>query len=144
MLAVRGVHQYVADTWQRILALERAVKTGDYARLAIAHKRARRILTPEARGVHVSRDLLTEGAEVALFVELESTEREVARLSGRGRYREAFALIAGLGPNVDAFFDEVLVMAEDPAVRANRLALLARLDALFSEVGDLSQIGASA
>ena len=140
VLAVRGVEHCVADLWQRILALENAVKTGDYARLAVAHKRARRILTPEAGGVDLRRDLLTESAEVDLFVELESADREVARLSARGRYREAFALIAGLGPKVDAFFDDVLVMAQDPDVRANRLALLARLDTLFRKVGDLSQI----
>ena len=144
VLSVRGMEHYVADLWQRILALQNAVRTGDYARLAVAHKRARRILTPEGRGVDLRRDLLTEGAEADLFMALKSADREVARLSARGRYSEAFALIAGLGPKVDAFFDDVLVMAEDPAVRANRLALLARLDVLFSKVGDLSQIEASA
>ena len=144
VLAVRGAEHPVADLWQRILALDSAVKTGKYATLAVAHKRARRILTPEARGVELRRDLLSEDAEVRLGDALRSVEREVGELSAAGSYDAAFTRIAGLAPRVDAFFDEVLVMAEDPEVRANRLALLARLDALFREVGDLSQIEASA
>ena len=144
VLAVRGPEHPVADLWQRILALDSAVKAGEYVTLAVAHKRARRILTPESRGVELRRDLLSEEAEVQLGDALRSVEAEVAELSAAGEYGAAFRRIAGLAPRVDAFFDDVLVMAEDPAVRANRLALLARLDALFSEVGDLSQIEASA
>ena len=144
VLAVRGVEHPVADSWQRILALRDAVKAGDYATLAVAHKRARRILTPEAHGTKPTRNLLSEDAELELFGALYSVELSVGKLSAAGRYSEAFSLIAGLAPKVDAFFDKVLVMAEDPEVRANRLALLARLDALFSEVGDLSQIESAA
>ena len=144
VLAVRGVENPVSDLWQRILALDGAVKAGDYATLAVAHKRARRILTPEARNVELRPDLLREAAEVRLGDALHSVEQTVAKHSAIGDYGAAFRRIAGLAPRVDAFFDDVLVMAEDPAVRANRLALLARLDALFSEVGDLSQIEASA
>ena len=144
VLAVRGVEHSVADSWQRVLALRDAVKTGDYARLAVAHKRARRILTPEAGSVAPRQELLIETAEEELFQALVLAERQVEQLSALGRYGEAFVLIAGMGPKVDAFFDDVLVMAEDPEVRANRLALLARLDALFSEVGDLSQIESAA
>ena len=144
VLAERGVEHPVADSWRRIHALNEAAAGGEYVTLAAAHKRARRILTPEARDVELRPDLLTEDAERDLFGALVEVEDEVARLAGRGRYSEAFSAIAGLAPKVDAFFDDVLVMAEDPAVRANRLALLARLDALFREVGDLSQIEASA
>ena len=144
VLAERGVEHPVADSWRRIHALNEAAAGGEYVTLAAAHKRARRILTPEARDVELRPDLLTEDGERDLFGALVEVEDEVARLAGRGRYSEAFSAIAGLAPKVDAFFDDVLVMAEDPAVRANRLALLARLDALFGEVGDLSQIEASA
>ena len=144
VLAVRGVEHPVADSWRRISALDKAAADGGYVSLATAHKRARRILTPEARGVELRRDLLSEDAEVQLGDALRSVEREVGELSTAGRYDAAFARIAGLAPRVDAFFDDVLVMAEDPEVRANRLALLARLDALFSEVGDLSQIESAA
>lgn len=144
VLAVRGVEHPVADSWQRILALDTAAAGGEYVTLATAHKRARRILTPESQEVELRRDLLSEEAEVQLGDALRSVEAEVAELSAAGRYDAAFRRIAELAPKVDAFFDDVLVMAEDPAVRANRLALLARLDALFSEVGDLSQIEAAA
>ena len=140
VLAVRGAEHPVADLWQRILALDSAVKAGEYATLAVAHKRARRILTSESGEVELRRDLLSEEAEVQLGDALRSVEAEVGELSAAGRYGAAFRRIADLAPRVDAFFDDVLVMAEDPEVRANRLALLARLDTLFSEVGDLSQI----
>ena len=144
VLAVRGVEHSVADSWRRVLALRDAVRTGDSAALSAAHKRARRILTPEARGLKPDRALLAENAEVELFEALRSVENRVRELSAQGRYREALTLIAGLSPKVDRFFDEVLVMAEDAAVRRNRLALLARLDALFREIGDLGQIDAAA
>ena len=144
VLAARGAEHPVADLWQRIRALGEAVKSGAYSTLAVAHKRARRILTPEARSMELRPDLLREAAEVRLGDALRSVEQEVARLSAAGDYDAAFRRIAGLAPRVDAFFDDVLVMAEDPAVRANRLALLARLDALFGEVGDLGQIESAA
>lgn len=143
VLAVCGVGHPVADSWRRVLALRDAVETGGYAALAAAAKRARRILTPETRGTEPDRGLLVEEAEVALFDGLRAAERQVAELSAAGRYREAFGRIAGLSPKVDAFFDEVLVMAEDPAVRRNRLALLVRLDTLFRQVGDLGRLGSS-
>jgi glycyl-tRNA synthetase beta chain len=56
---------------------------------------------------------------------------------------EALAAIATLRPHVDLFFDKVLVMAEDAAVRQNRLRLLGRLDELFTSIADLSQIESS-
>jgi glycyl-tRNA synthetase beta chain len=56
------------------------------------------------------------------------------------RYEAALRRLATLRPQVDAFFDGVMVMAEDPALRANRLALLAALQRLFLETADLSRL----
>ena len=56
------------------------------------------------------------------------------------RYLEAFELLSTLRPKIDAFFEAVLVMAEDPAVRANRLALLSAVVSLFDGVADLSHV----
>ena len=55
-------------------------------------------------------------------------------------YEGPLKLLAAMRPHVDRFFDKVLVMAEDPMVRQNRLRLLGKLDALFTSVADLSQI----
>jgi glycyl-tRNA synthetase beta chain len=57
-----------------------------------------------------------------------------------GDYQAALGELAGLRPAVDRFFDEVMVMADDPAVRANRLALLGQMSTLFLRVADLSRL----
>ncbi|MYH20971.1 MAG: glycine--tRNA ligase subunit beta [Acidobacteria bacterium] len=147
VLATRDWSHPVADTWQRIVDLAKAVGSGDYATLAAASRRVRRILAPEVqeeKGAGLDPALLTEPAAEELHAALERVEAEVLRCFAETRYFPAFQALATLSPAIATFFDDVLVMAEDPAVRANRLALLARLDALFSEVGDLSQIEASA
>ena len=147
VLAIRNVSHPVADTWQRIQDLSRAVESGDYATLAAASRRVRRILSPEIRsgkGVGLAPGLLREPAERQLYGMLEEVEAEVRLRFAETRYFPAFQALATLSPAIGSFFDDVLVMAEDPEVRANRLALLARLDALFSEVGDLSQIESAA
>ena len=147
VLATRDWSHAVADTWQRIRDLATAVISGDYATLAEASRRVRRILPPEireGRGAGLRRKLLAEAAEQQLCDRLEEVEAEVERRFAESSYFPAFQALATLSPSIATFFDDVLVMAEDPAVRANRLALLARLDALFSEVGDLGQIEASA
>jgi glycyl-tRNA synthetase beta chain len=147
VLAIRSASHAVADTAQRVVDLARAVGSGDYATLAAASRRVRRILPPEireGRGAGLDPALLTETAEGELYRMLERVEAEVGARFAETCYFEGFQALATLSPVIAAFFDDVLVMAEDPAVRANRLALLARLDALFSEVGDLSQIEASA
>lgn len=147
VLATRDWSHSVADTWQRIQDLATAVVSGDYATLAEASRRVRRILPPEVRegrGGGLTPELLAEPAEKQLYERLEEVEVEVTRRFAESSYFPAFQALATLSPAIATFFDEVLVMAEDPAVRANRLALLARLDALFREVGDLGQIEASA
>lgn len=147
VLARASAEHPVADTWARALALAGAVGTGDCAALAAAAKRVRRILTPEARGTAAAETdpaRAAEPAERALLEALAATGSEVSQAFARGAYPEAFGALARLGPAVDRFFDEVLVLAEDPAVRANRLALLVRLDALFSEAGDLGEIESDA
>ncbi len=147
VLALRGAAHPVADTWQRILDLATAVGMRDYATLAAAARRVRRILPPEflqGGGGGLDTNLLVESAEKQLHTRLEGVEEQVLQRFGNGQYLDAFMELATLSPPIGEFFDDVLVMAEDPAVRRNRLALLARLDALFSEVGDLSQIESAA
>jgi len=147
VLATRDWSHPVADTRQRIIDLAKAVGSGDYATLAAASRRVRRILAPEVRegkGTGLDPALLKEPAEEGLYAMLERVEAEVLRCFAETRYFPAFQALATLSPAIATFFDDVLVMAEDDDVRENRLALLARLDALFSEVGDLSQIEASA
>ncbi len=147
VLAIRAAAHPVADTSQRIRDLSAAVVSGDYTTLAEASRRVRRILPPEireGRGAGLAPGLLTEPAEQRLYARLEEVEAEVRRRFAETQYFPAFQALATLAPAIATFFDDVLVMADDPEIRGNRLALLARLDALFQEVGDLSQIESSA
>jgi hypothetical protein len=64
----------------------------------------------------------------------------VPGLVAGGKYAAAFAALAQLRPAVDTFFDEVMVMDPDPALRANRLAMLGTLRELFTGIADLSRL----
>jgi glycyl-tRNA synthetase beta chain len=83
---------------------------------------------------------LGEPAEQALLAELETRAPAIRAAAGRGDYRDAFAGIAQLQPAVAAFFDDVLVMADDERLRAARLGLVATLRDLILEIADISEI----
>ena len=84
--------------------------------------------------------MLREAAEKALFESLEQLAGETEALFAAADYTAALSRLAALREPVDAFFDAVMVMADDAAVRDNRLALLARMQALFMRVADLSRL----
>jgi glycyl-tRNA synthetase beta chain len=135
----------MVDVERRLEALKAIRKTKNFEPLATAFKRIRKIIEKAGPSAawklpHVREDLLTEEAERKLHME----SRQVARVAGEhkrgGRYREALQAIAGLRPAVDSFFDQVLVMAEDEALRKNRLTLLAELLSEFSTIADFSEI----
>jgi glycyl-tRNA synthetase beta chain len=87
-----------------------------------------------------ARARLTEPAERELWSELEARAPAIRAAAARSDYRDAFTGIAGLQPAVVRFFDDVLVMAEDEALRAARLALVAMLRDLILEIADISEI----
>ncbi|HCU54594.1 MAG TPA: hypothetical protein DIC36_10075 [Gammaproteobacteria bacterium] len=109
--------------------------------LAAANKRIVNIIRKagqEHRNADVSR--LTDPAEVALFQALNKTHPAVESCVAACDYSGALQRLAALKQPVDAFFDQVMVMAEDPAVRDNRLALLGDLKALMNRVADISRL----
>ncbi len=110
--------------------------------LAAANKRIRNILrqaggTPSDK---VDAGRLAEPAERRLSEAVQTLEAQVAPLFKTGNYAEALKRLAGLRPAVDEFFDKVMVMVDDGAVRDNRLALLNRLGNLFLNVADISRL----
>ena len=110
--------------------------------LAAANKRIRNILR-QAGGVpalEVNVNQLSEPAERKLSEAVQKLERRVAPLIKAGNYTETLKHLAGLRPVVDEFFDKVMVMVDDAAVRHNRLALLNRLSNLFLHVADISRL----
>ena len=111
--------------------------------LAIANKRIRNILRKaESAGTRADVALLAEPAEQALFGALSALEPQVASLIANEDYEDALRLLASAREPVDRFFDEVLVMCDEPLLRANRLALLKQLGDLMNQVADISKLAA--
>lgn len=109
--------------------------------LAAANKRVSNILAKEAPSSgEIQAELLQPGAEKALADAVKALSAQVAPLYAAGDYSSALTALSSLREPVDRFFDEVMVMADDAAVRANRLRLLSWLRALFLRVADISQL----
>jgi glycyl-tRNA synthetase beta chain len=142
VVALNPVRPFDFD--QRIRAVNNFRTLPEAASLAAANKRVRNILRQNESAIAAAVDtaLLGEGAELALFKELSSMQDEVAPILANGDYSMALATMASLRPAVDRFFNEVMVMDEDVALRANRLALLSQMDNLFMQVADLSMLQA--
>ena len=130
------------DFHQRLRAVEDFRQLPESPSLAAANKRIRNILrkTEEAIPAHIDPALLREEAERELARSLEGLATSVGEQFDAGRYTEGLQRLAALRAPVDRFFDEVMVMAEEPELRANRLALLGSLEALFLRVADLSRL----
>ncbi|AJC20002.1 glycine--tRNA ligase subunit beta [Pandoraea pulmonicola] len=112
--------------------------------LAAANKRIGNILkktAPPPEG-KVDESLLEEPAEKALNAALEKVTPEVTRYSGERQYTQALSVLAELRDAVDAFFNDVMVMAESEKLRNNRLALLWNLHVQMNQVADLSKLAA--
>ena len=126
----------------RLDALKSFLALPEAQSLSAANKRIANILrkVPEAVSGAVSTDRLQDPAERALFEHVIATERAVNPLLARREYAPALSHLASLREDVDRFFDGVMVMAEDADVRANRLALLARLRSVFLQIADLSRL----
>jgi len=119
--------------------------TGDFAAVSAAFKRMKNILSQAtekgiAAGSKVDSALLTEPTEKALAEKSAELAGRVEALGAEKNYAAALEQIAALRPQVDAFFDAVMVMAPEAAVRANRLALLQRVLGDFSGIADFSEI----
>jgi glycyl-tRNA synthetase beta chain len=140
VLALRPTSPLDFDS--RLRALSEFLKMPAAAALASANKRSANILKKAAGSFSdiVRDDLLENNEERQLSRELAAvTPRVEAKVVARD-YAAALTIAAELRPAVDAFFEQVMVMAEDPAVRANRLCLLANLRQLFLAVADLSRL----
>jgi glycyl-tRNA synthetase beta chain len=136
----------LVDFHQRLVAVLEFAQLDAAAALVAANKRIANILR-QADGDQlgeVDPRLLREDAERALHAQVVLLADEVAPLVGARRYREALERLATLREVVDRFFDDVLVMDENAALRANRLSLLAQLRALFMDIADVSRLGAAA
>ncbi|MGY0651829.1 glycine--tRNA ligase subunit beta [Luteimonas sp. A537] len=132
------------DFDRRIDAIASFAKLPEAEALAAADKRIRNILRKADGTVPDSVDaaLLREPAEQALADAVESAYADTGAPLAAGNYADALARLARLRPQVDAFFDAVMVNAEDPALRGNRLALLQRLSSRLGSVAAIEHLSA--
>ncbi|MWJ29184.1 glycine--tRNA ligase subunit beta [Halomonas sp. ZH2S] len=130
------------DFARRLRAVKNFTHREEAAALAAANKRVSNILSKQGHdgSTQVQGELLQEPAEQSLFKALSTRRDSVMPLFAAAHYMEALDALATLREPVDAFFDQVMVMAEDDAIRRNRMALLASLQALFLEVADIAQL----
>ena len=129
-----------ADFDQRVKAVSHFRTLEAAEALAAANKRVSNILAKFDGSLNVAVDaaLLQDAAEQALASKVAELEIQLAPLFAAGDYQQALTVLAGLRDVVDTFFEKVMVMAEDEALRLNRLTLLSRLRNLFLEVADIS------
>jgi glycyl-tRNA synthetase beta chain len=126
----------------RLKALRAFLDLPESTSLAAANKRITNILrkSGESSDGAVDVEALADEAESALWFEIDALRDSVAAAVAQREYANALGRLAQLRPSVDAFFDKVMVMHEDPRLRKNRLALLARLHGLFIGIADLSRL----
>jgi len=134
-----GLDDLVA-TRNRLEALQEFSQDPNFEALMTTFKRVVNILPPDFTGREVNPALFEKDEEKALHEALLQLEGRVKELVKRESYLEALKTISTLKEKVDAFFDGVLVMAEDEEVKNNRLSLLRRIADLFTGLADLSKV----
>jgi glycyl-tRNA synthetase beta chain len=139
-----GVDDLV-DAHKRLMALRAIRKSKNFEPLAVSFKRIRNILEKsnfkKDEVAAIQTDLFESGAERELFAAVRSAASKVQAEKRAGRYQEALEVVAGLRKAVDDFFEQVMVMAENEAVRRNRLALLSEILREFTTIADFSELG---
>lgn len=141
VLALRP--QRLGDVAKRLVAVRAFAALPEAAALAAANKRIGNILK-KALDVdsHVSKVLLKESAEIALFTAMEEVAPKAKAQFDDGDYTASLQTLAALRAPVDAFFDDVMVNVEAVDLRLNRLGLLKNLHLAMNRVADLSKLAA--
>ena len=129
----------VIDIFKRASALAEFRLTPNFEDVYNALNRVLRILPPSAPGT-VDATLLQDDAEKQLNARLGESEPNFKQSIHERDYAKLLAQLAALQPAIDVFFDDVLVMAEEPALRANRLALLNKIGQYIYAIADLTKL----
>ncbi|PZP65143.1 MAG: glycine--tRNA ligase subunit beta [Azospira oryzae] len=125
----------------RIQAVQAFRRLPEAESLAAANKRIQNILKKaDAEAAQPNPSLMQEPAEKQLHQATGELMPRVRSLIENGDYTRALCTLAQVKPHVDAFFDQVLVMTEEPLIRANRLALLRYLASMMNQVADISKL----
>ncbi len=128
------------DFYQRLVAVKQFWQTPNATIVIAANKRVNNLLSKNSLPpkYHIQKELLQEPAEQELVDHLVSHQHQLAPLLQQQAYGEILQRLVALGTPINQFFDNVMVMVDDPAVRTNRLVILATLHQLFTAVADLA------
>ncbi len=140
VMTLRPTHPMDFD--RRVHAVNEFRKLDEAESLAAANKRIGNILK-KVKGelpAKIDEKLLQETEEKILNNKLQSMAEKIMPLFDDGNYSDALQQLAALRDPIDAFFDKVMVMADDEALKNNRLAMLNQLHALFMKAADLSRL----
>ena len=132
----------IADLPARLAAVQAFASLPESAALSAANKRIVNILRKSGSEAAqaVDRARLADGAEQDLYQTFERLTPQVENDFGRGDFTNALRVLATAKPAVDRYFDDVMVMDDDPAIRANRLALLRGVAETMNRVADISKL----
>jgi glycyl-tRNA synthetase beta chain len=132
------------DFEQRVKAVSAFSHVAEAADLAAANKRISNILKKQDGEVssEVNESALSEAAERELYAAIQGIEADCVTLFDNGEYQQGLEKLASLRTPVDNFFEQVMVMSDDPAEKNNRLALLKRMQSLFLRVADIALLQA--
>ncbi|MGD9016963.1 MAG: glycine--tRNA ligase subunit beta, partial [Desulfobacterales bacterium] len=147
VLAVVSVSSdQVPQVWEKVTALEALRGDEGFDPLAVAFKRVANIIRkarqdfPDLDLPDIDTALFEDASETALWRAFQRVESSVDRLLSENKFDEALSTMATLREPVDAFFEGVMVMADNQGLRRNRLAILARIAALFETIADFSKL----
>ncbi|TKS63847.1 MAG: glycine--tRNA ligase subunit beta [Nitrospira sp.] len=139
--AYARTHLDLVDILERMKALESMTTRPEFDPLIVGFKRAHRLVEKEQWDRKpVDKARFEHPAESALYNAAEEERETMQSAMTRGEYGQALDALVRLKPAIDAFFAAVMVNAEDPAVRSNRLSLLQEVDDFFNSFADFSQI----
>jgi glycyl-tRNA synthetase beta chain len=131
------------DLVARLDALRDLMRHDAASNLVEANKRIGNILRKSGQdsGSKISEDRLVIAEEKQLFDEIKRISLDLDTLFRNADYAGALGLLAGLSPVIDSFFEKVMVMDDDPAIRSNRLNLLAKLKGMFDQIANIALVG---
>jgi glycyl-tRNA synthetase beta chain len=129
----------VYEAYRRVEALHKLRGNADFEDLLVSFKRMSNIIE-ESGGFRFAESLLVEKEEKALHAHFLSMRESILENIQKKNYAEVYRILSTFKPYVDSFFDHVLVMDDDLKLRRNRLTLLQRIIAVFSDIIDFSKI----
>ena len=131
----------VVDLLNKMKALQAMTDRPEFEPLMIGFRRAHHLVEKERwEKKPIETSIFQQPVESALYQQTEENNQLFTTMVRRSDYQQALEVLVGMKPAIDSFFEAVMVNADDPAVRSNRLSLLKEVDDLFMSFADFSQI----